>query len=156
MPIAIRTSTASDIGLLVSSRLSFLKEVRGSDLRGVADLEGETRSFISAESDAGRLHTWIAEDDGDFAGIVSVLLWPRPPRPEDLRVIVGYIINMYVPPHHQRRGIGQRLLDECLASSQDLGISKFVLHTTDDGLRLYESNGFTQPPDYMELLIPRQ
>lgn len=59
VPLVIRNATSAGIDLVVSSRLDFLREVRGPDRPNAADLEFETRSFIVAESDAGRLHTWI-------------------------------------------------------------------------------------------------
>lgn len=45
-----------------------------------------------------------------------------------------------MPPHQQRRGIGKRLLEHCLNSAKELGIGRFVLHSTDAGRRLYESS----------------
>ncbi len=151
--MVICSATPSDIDLVVSSRLDFLDEVRAPNVRDGAVLEVETRSFVIAESTAGRLHTWIAEDGGEFAGIVSVLLWPRPPRPDDFRVMDGYIINMFVPPHRQRRGVGRRLLEHCLHSSRELGIGRFVLDSTDQGRRLYESVGFTPTANWMDLPV---
>ncbi len=155
MTCVIRKATASDVDLVVSSRLDFLRAVRSTEVLASQDeLEAETRSFVLTEGDAGRLHTWIAEDTGQFVGIVSVLLWPRPPRPVDLRRADGYIINMYVRPDRQRRGVGAQLLARCLSSARELGVSKFVLHSTDEGRPLYESAGFRPTQNWMTLAVP--
>ena len=153
MSVVIRRATPADIDLVVASRLSFLAEVRGGEVDETGELAHETRFFIETESGADRLISWVAHDEGDFAGIVSLVLWPRPPRPGDLGVTDGYIINMYVPPHHQRRGVGKRLLDECLSSARALGIGRFALHTTDEGRHLYESSGFSTADNWMELRV---
>ena len=151
----IRKATAADTDLVVSSRLDFLRTVRSTRiLDRETELEAETRAFVLAEREAGRLHTWIAEDAGEFVGIVSVLLWPRPPRPEDPRVADGYIINMFVRPDRQRQGIGGLLLAECLESARELGVARFVLHSTDEGRHLYESTGFRPTQKWMALTVP--
>jgi len=151
--VRIRIATSNDIDLIVSRRLEFLASVRGPDYRMPAGFEAATRSFVAAERDGGRLHTWIAEDDGVFLGIVSIMLWARPPQPEDLRTAEAYIINMYVPPNNQRRGIGRLLLDECIDSADQLGIRKFLLHSTEEGRRLYQARGFEAKSNWMELPV---
>jgi len=153
VPLVIRKATSSDTELVISSRLDFLRDVRGTGFEASSDLTARTRSFVIAESDGGRLHTWVAEEAERFAGIVSLLLWPRPPRPEDSRVFDGYIINMFVPPDRQRQGIGKQLLERCLASAPELGIGRFVLHTTDEGRQLYESTGFRHTQKWMHLAV---
>ena len=151
----IRKATGADVDLVVSSRLDFLRAVRATEvLEGESKLEAETRSFFLAEWEAGKLHTWLAEDAGQLVGIVSVLLWPRPPRPEDLRVADGYIINMFTRPDRQREGIGAELLSQCLESARELGVGRFVLHSTDDGRQLYESAGFRPTQNWMALAVP--
>ncbi|CAN5781466.1 hypothetical protein BH23ACT2_BH23ACT2_17680 [soil metagenome] len=154
MTFIVRTATRDDLEIVVSCRIAFLGSVRGPDFRPSGGFVERTRSFIQAEHQAGRLHTWIAEDRADIVGIVSVLLWPRPPQPEDGRIIEAYIINLYVPPAHERRGIGRQLLEHCLNSAEELGIRKFLLHATDEGRSLYDAMGFGPKPDWMELPVP--
>ena len=151
----IRKATVADVDLVVSSRLDFLRAVRSTEiLDGEAQLAAKTRSFVRAEFEAERLHTWIAEQPGEFLGIVSLLLWSRPPRPGNLRVADGYIINMYVRPDRQRQGIGGLLLAECLQNGRELGVARFVLHSTDEGRHLYESIGFRPTQNWMTLATP--
>lgn len=155
MPVVVRSATPEDLETAVSRRIEFLAAVRGPDFRPSGDLIERTRSFVVAEQGAGRLHTWIAEDGPEFVGIVSLLLWPRPPQPEDFRTTEAYIINMYVPPAYRRRGIGRRLLDGCQQSAEELGIRKFLLHSTDEARGLYESSGFAPKTNWMELPVQR-
>lgn len=155
MSVLVRSATPEDIETVVSRRIEFLGAARGPEFRPSDDLIERTHSFVVAEQRAGRLHTWIAEDGPEFVGIVSVLLWPRPPQPEDTRTTEAYIINMYVPPANRRRGIGKRLLDACQQSAREFGIRKFLLHSTDQARGLYESNGFAPKANWMELHVLR-
>jgi ribosomal protein S18 acetylase RimI-like enzyme len=151
--VTVRAATVEDLETVVSLRVDFLGAVRGPDFRPSDGFVERTRSFVMAEHHGGRLHTWIAEEGSEPVGIVSVLLWSRPPQPEDARTTEAYIINMYVPPAHQRQGIGRRLLDCCLESAEELGIRKFLLHSTDEGQALYESSGFAPKVNWMELPV---
>lgn len=153
MAVIVRSATPEDLNTVVSRRIEFLGEVRTPAFQPSDELIEKTRSFVAVEQSAGRLHTWIAEDGPEFVGIVSVLLWPRPPQPEDTRTTEAYVINMYVPAAHRRRGIGQQLLQACLESSTKFGIRKYLLHSTDQARRFYESNGFAPNTDWMELPV---
>ncbi len=143
MKPAIEYADRDDIDLIVVRRLDFLRDVR-HDMEFDADFVAATRRFITAEFDAGRLHSWIARrpTDGVCVGLVSVILWPRPPRPGSVGTFDGYIINMFVETEFRGSGIGRLLLDACLANRERLGVDGYLLHTTDDGRQLYESAGF--------------
>lgn len=153
MAVIVRAATVEDVETMVSLRIEFLAALRGPDFRPSDDFVEKTRSFVVAEQLEGRLHTWIAEDGRELVGIVSVLLWSRPPQPKDARTTEAYIINMYVPPAHQRRGIGRQLLARCVESAEVLGIRKFLLHSTVEGRSLYELSGFAPKSNWLELPI---
>ena len=80
-----------------------------------------------------------------------MLLWPRPPLPENERTTEAMITNMFVRPSHQRQGIGRRLLEQCIAAADQFKIGCFLLQTTLEGRSLYTSAGFTPTADWMEL-----
>lgn len=153
MTIIIRRAGADDLGVIVENRLACLADVRGPGFVMPSELAAQTERFVHDEMSAGRMYTWLAEADGQCVGIASMLIWSRPPRPEDGRTRNANIVNMFVVPAHQGLGIGRRLLGECLAAGDELGISKFLLNTTDQGRALYENAGFRQPgDDWLELL----
>ena len=83
-------------------------------------------------------------------GVVSLLLWPRPPRPGDNGVLDGYVVNMFIDPVQQRKGIGAALLEACLDRAKELGIDSVFLHTTEAGRPLYEAHGFASNPDWLQ------
>jgi GNAT superfamily N-acetyltransferase len=150
MDVVVRRANAGDVDEVVRQRLAFLSAVRDDMVEADANFAAETRQFVNDEVAAGRMHSWLAEHEGRTVGVVSMLLWSRPPRPHDRGNRDAYIINMYVLPEHQGNGIGRRLLDECLAASDEFGIGKFLLHATDEGRPLYESSGFVANENWLE------
>jgi GNAT superfamily N-acetyltransferase len=97
---------------------------------------------------------WIAERDEDVLGGVSVLLFDKPPLPNDSRTATGWVLNMYVRPDSRGCGVGSRLFDACAEAVGDAGARQLVLHATPDGRRLYERRGFAPSPAWMELDLP--
>ncbi len=150
MDVVVRRADVDDVDEIVRQRLAFLSAVRDDMVEADADFAAETRQFVDDEVAAGRMHSWLAERDGTGVGIVSMLLWSRPPRPHDRGTHDAYIINMYVVPECQGNGIGRLLLDSCLAAADEFGIGKFLLHATDDGRPLYESAGFAANANWLE------
>lgn len=88
--------------------------------------------------DPDREAAWIAEVDGERAGCVGLVADDEPDTAR-LRVLL-------VTPAARGRGIGTRLVDECLAFARRSGYRRVVLWTT-DGLvaarRIYQAAGFT-------------
>jgi GNAT superfamily N-acetyltransferase len=150
MTVDVRRTGPSDLDEIVRQRLAFLSSIRDDLVEADADFTAMTRQFVEDEVAAGRMHSWLADDDGIYVGIVSMLLWARPPRPHDRGTRDAHIINMYVVPEHQGNGVGRRLLDACLAASNEFGIGNFFLHSTDDGRSLYESSGFISNANWLE------
>lgn len=159
--VQIRPATTADLDTVTRLRLAFLADLRRDQHPGAAldaEFADATATFLAGASRAGRLHSWLAETAGGADrrhGIVSVLLFPVPPRPDDRRPYDGYIINMYVAPERRHQGIGRALLDACLASAPALGIRRFWLHATEDGRPLYDRAGFSTNPAWMELPAAR-
>jgi GNAT superfamily N-acetyltransferase len=151
----IRPAEANDLDLILEMRLDFLGEVRERAPVGTGnEFRAETRAFIDRTQQEDRLRTWVAEEQGDVLGMVSVLVNDVPPLPEDARSREGYIINEYVKPAARGRGVGRLLLRAALGSAGRLGIRRFVLLATDAGKPLYVQEGFTSAERYMVLPVP--
>jgi DNA-binding MarR family transcriptional regulator/GNAT superfamily N-acetyltransferase len=87
-------------------------------------------------SDSRRDAAWIAEVDGEPAG--CVLCVAKSEKVAQLRLLL-------VEPRARGRGIGARLIDECLRFARRSGYEEIVLWTNDvlhDARRLYERAGF--------------
>lgn len=147
----VRKAGLKDTQTVVKARLELLRATRSPGFQFPPDFGRVTEDYISRESQHGKMHSWVAEDlEGQCIGIISLLLWSRPSLPEDDRTIEACVVNAYVKPAHRRKGIGSRLLHECLTAAEELNIKLFVLRATDDGLPLYASRGFTRNDSLME------
>jgi ribosomal protein S18 acetylase RimI-like enzyme len=86
-------------------------------------------------------YVFVAEENGEIAGAVS--LWIRPrlnwTTPE------GWIPDLFVDPRHRRRGAARALLDACVEEARQQGCHRLVLesgHHRAEAHQLYESYGF--------------
>ena len=64
----------------------------------------------------------------------------------------GYIHHLAVDDDYRRRGIGKRLVEECLAALQEAGIQKchlLIFHENEDGIAFWEAGGWTLRRDIM-------
>jgi putative acetyltransferase len=83
----------------------------------------------------------VAEDDGQFVGVVSVGPHGDPG--------VAWISKVFVVATARRHGIGQRLLDAAVEAARARGYREIGLRTRlvfRDAIRLYEKNGWTVNP----------
>ena len=88
---------------------------------------------------AGCEQFWVAEVDNQRAGCVFVVRSENDPHAAQLRCLL-------VDPMARGRGIGRRLVDECIAFSIAAGYRRIVLWTNDvliSARRLYEAAGFS-------------
>lgn len=152
--VHVRRAEPDDLGLVCGMRLRFLAEQRSLD---PDQLDGafveQTRSFLTHQQGAGRLHSWLAEHGGECLGVTSMLAIDVPPRPEERRTLEGYILNVYVVAHERRLGVGRALVDASLAAAPSLGMRRLFLHATNDGRPLYADLGFVTNDDWLELRL---
>lgn len=150
----IREAGDEDIDVVADLRLRFLAEHRGIDAASFADgFRASTVSFLRRHAATRTGRSWLAEDDGAAAGVVTMLLLDLAPRPEDATGLEGYIVNMYVEPGARRRGVGRSLLEACLAAAHESGLRRLLLYATESGEPLYVSVGFASNPRWMELPV---
>src|SRR6185437_16220967 len=117
-----------------------LRAPRPGDLGWIVQRHGALFAHIVAEyardHDPRREAAWIAEVDGEPAGCVLCV------RRED---DVGQLRLLLVDPRARGRGIGGRLIEECLRFARQAGYARITLWTNDvlhEARRLYERAGF--------------
>ncbi len=62
------------------------------------------------------------------------------------------ILNLYTRPESRRMGLARRLMDAALAWCSLNRVRAVILHSSDDGRRLYESLGF-EPTNEMRIVL---
>jgi N-acetylglutamate synthase-like GNAT family acetyltransferase len=98
----------------------------------VADI---TARFIEQYDSTGE-RCWIAEVDGRRAGSIALV------RHADG---IGQLRLLLVEPWARGRGIGGRLVSECVGHARHVGYEKMILFTVrglDGARKLYEAEGF--------------
>lgn len=96
----------------------------------------------------------VAEVEGRVVG--SVLLYPagapmiEPGTGREWRIGEPEVRLLAVPPVGRGRGVGRRLMEECIRRTRAAGTATMTLHTTDmmrAAMALYERLGFHRAPE---------
>ena len=94
-----------------------------------------------------------ADEDGAIAAGLGLWLMDWPPHMIGPGAPRGNILNVYTRPESRRMGLARRLMDAALAWSSQNRVRAVILHSSDDGRRLYESLGF-EPTNEMLIVLP--
>lgn len=133
--LTLRSPRPGDMGWVVQRHGEIYHELRGWDATFEALVAEIVAGFVR-DFDASRDRCWIAEVEGRRAG--SVFLTRHADGSAQLRMLI-------VEPWARGRGIGAKLVHECVEHARKLGYDKMVLFTSrglDSARRLYEAEGF--------------
>ncbi len=99
----------------------------------------EERRYLRALKRYPDAAVYVAEDDGELVGRLSLA---RDPHPASHHVAD---LGLMVAAGHRRRGVGRLLLEQAAAWAREAGVSKLELHVfpwNEPAIRLYETFGF--------------
>ena len=96
---------------------------------------------------------WVAEQDDQIIGVVSVRVVPMMPSPENLNDRFGYVTNTYVLPQHRNKGIGTSLLSEVRTWALREKLELLVVWPSDRAYALYERAGYLRYSDPVVLKL---
>jgi DNA-binding MarR family transcriptional regulator/GNAT superfamily N-acetyltransferase len=133
--ITLRPHRAGDMGWIVHRQAVLYGEEYGWDASYEALILDITGRFLN-NFKPDREHCWVAEIGGAIAG--SVFLVEGSPEVAKLRLL-------YVEPLARGRGLGRRLVDECIAFARAKGYRRLELWTNDvlvSARRIYAAGGF--------------
>jgi GNAT superfamily N-acetyltransferase len=135
--LVLRGLRPGDLGWAIARHGEIYAEEFGWDVEFeafVATLFGE---FAKQAPRPGE-RLWIAEIDGERVGVVFVVRNAEDPDAAQLRCLL-------VDPKARGKGVGKRLVDECVQFARGAGYRKMILWTNDvlvAARRIYEAAGF--------------
>jgi DNA-binding MarR family transcriptional regulator/N-acetylglutamate synthase-like GNAT family acetyltransferase len=134
-PYLLRPHRSGDIGWIIHRHGVLYAEAYGFDETFEALVADILARFIQHHNPK-RERLWIAEQDGERIGSVMIV---------DAGEDVAQLRILLVEPKARGRGIGKRLIDECIDFSRRAGYKKIKLWTQSllvEARHLYEKAGF--------------
>lgn len=103
-------------------------------------------------SDKDLVH-WVAEEEGDLLGIISIRIIHKLPSPEELDGRFGYITNSYVVLERRDKGIGTALLAVVKDWALRERLELLVVWPSERAYPFYERGGYRRHPDPVVLKL---
>ncbi len=151
--VRIREATVADVDIIAHHRVSMFNDMGRTSHESIEPLRRMTREFLLEAIPRGEYAGWLASP-GDQperivsgAGVQVRRVFPFPFTRDDGSVRANWgaqaiVINVYTEPDFRRRGLARRLMQELIAWARRSEQESLVLHTSRDGVALYESMGF--------------
>jgi len=143
-----RKATVDDIPEMVRLRIMFLTEVTQQNDAGAEIAQGLELYFTRHLPD-GDYVNWLALDDEVIVSTGGICFYTIPPNFANTTGDRAYILNVYTLPAYRLRGISKQLFGLLMQEATDRNVTQISLHTTADGMGLYEQFGFTPTENEM-------
>ncbi|QND54564.1 GNAT family N-acetyltransferase (plasmid) [Phyllobacterium sp. 628] len=138
----IRSIVLTDLDMICQHRESmFLEAGRSPDV--LTTMAAPFRQWLMEHLAKGTYFGFFAEENGHSIGGVGMMEIDWPPHPaHPLASKRGYVLNVFVDPAYRGRGIARALMKAAEIEFLSRGIDYIILHATNAGRALYESDGW--------------
>jgi ribosomal protein S18 acetylase RimI-like enzyme len=138
-----RIATVADAKLITYHRRRMFVDAGRADNQVLDVMSTNFEPWVVKMIEEGKYFGWFTVDAGKVVAGAGLLLLDWPPHPLDPRSTQrGYLLNVYVEPEYRRKKLASHLIEFALAEARRRKIRVVALHSTEEGRRLYESNGF--------------
>jgi GNAT superfamily N-acetyltransferase len=96
---------------------------------------------------------WVAEQDDELIGVISVRIIHKLPSPEESDGRFGYLTNTYVLPEHRYKGVGTALLGAVKNWALGEKLELLVVWPSDRAYPFYERGGYRRYSDPVVLKL---
>jgi GNAT superfamily N-acetyltransferase len=150
MNVVVRRGTAADAaglaGLRWRWRVDERREGSGMDRQSFVDF------FVSWMAAHASDHLpFVAEADGQLAGMAWLCTSDRVPSPRSLDRRAGDIQSVYVVPELRGHRVGARLIEALIAHAHQAGLVYLTVHAAETAIGFYGKLGFLHNEQWMAL-----
>ncbi|MFX1367677.1 MAG: GNAT family N-acetyltransferase [Promethearchaeota archaeon] len=146
----IREAEATDSEWVLHHRIGMFRDM-GESEEFLSETEKLTRRFLEGDW-AHDYRYFLVEEGQAVIGGCGLSTFMVPPGAHQRTGLFGYLSNMYIEPEFRRKGIGRALMKHVVEFCLENGIGLLLLHASDEGRYLYESEGFSTPKSLMHLI----
>ncbi len=139
----IRPGALDDVEMIVAHRRAMFRDMGHLDEDSLDKMCQAFRPWLERKMRDAEYLAWFAVDSGGaIAAGVGLWLMDWPPHMLAPGAPRGNILNVYTRPQNRRHGLARRLMETAIDWCRANHVRAVILHSSDDGRRLYESMGF--------------
>jgi GNAT superfamily N-acetyltransferase len=147
------TLDATDLDAIVRHRRTMFFDMGYRDEQMLEVMSTRFRPWLQKTMEAGEYLAWFAlAPDSSIAAGLGLWLMDWPPHMVAGGRWRGNIINVYTEHEYRRQGMARDLMQVALEWCAANEVGAVILHSSDEGRRLYESLGFA-PTNEMRLIL---
>lgn len=149
--IRFRVATMDDITKLVELREIHIEETDLNYVEGY--LDSYLFEFFTQTFSSGQHIEFVAEEDGVIVATLGASCYYQLPDYKCLNGRSMRIFNVYTLQSYRNRGIATKLLDFSIDHLKKSGYGRISLHSSTQGMSLYEKRGFRKAINEFFLLL---
>lgn len=140
--ITYRLATVDDVDALADLRW-LMETERHPEIPANRDAYfAAARASIQGEIERGSYIVFLAESGEEAIACAILIWWPMLPTLTDFHRARGYVSSVYTKPEYRRQGIARTLMENLMARSRAMRMSRLVLNASAMGRPLYLDLGF--------------